>query len=243
MDGYNCSLPGNADMYGLGIRLGFYIQWLAGALAAVLTVESDVVAIRSGLLGFTIAMFTAVVVQTATSTNTIVDIYAALLLCFGFFYLFLPVYIWRIYTGFDIKRDPTRWTAVVASPEFDTLQRSLLLAVSGLKLWFWSTKVLEPNNRPECSEYGFLFYRLELKGYPMRVVNICFDCCMALIFMYGLTSDIFYAAKRQPVQKEERGFLYRHDEERVRRKLIHGGLPEAQEQKKVRLLIFRQCRH
>jgi len=36
-----CSFPGNADLYGLGIRLSFYITWLAGPLASW-TVPSEV---------------------------------------------------------------------------------------------------------------------------------------------------------------------------------------------------------
>jgi hypothetical protein len=192
-------------MYGLGIRLGFYIQWVAGAIASLLQVKSEVAVVRSVLFGFTIAVFVAVVVQTAQSANTTVDIYVTLLLCFGFFYSTLAKYLWRIYIyardkrrdgdetrngGGDQIRDSTIWVVAVASPEFDILQQSLLLAVSGYKLWFWATKVLESKDRPECPKYGFLFYRLELESNTMRFVNICVDCCMLPVLAYELASAI-----------------------------------------------------
>lgn len=189
-------------MYGLGIRLGFYMQWLAGTLAGVLEVESDVVFIRSGIFGFSIAMFVAVVVQIATSTNNTLDIYIPLLLSFGFFYYLLPIHIWTIYRSIRTTSRSKRMTShfrrttVVASTEFDILQQSLLLAVSGLKLWFWTTKVLE-SNRPGCREYGFLFRRLELNADPMRIVNICLDCGMILVLVHQLVSTIIRAAMRR----------------------------------------------
>ncbi|KAK4232991.1 hypothetical protein C8A03DRAFT_19841 [Achaetomium macrosporum] len=205
MDEYTCSLRGNADMYGLGIRLGFYIQWLAGAIAALLRVERDAVAARSAIFGFSLATFVAVVVQTATSTNTAIDIYIPLLLCFGFFYSLPAIHYWTTY--FWRKNDNSlNPTVVVASREFDILQMTLLLAVSGLKLWFWATRVLQSNNRPECLEYGFLFCRLELKDNAMRSVNICIDCGMIFFFIWKLYKMINSSKPLEqalPNEKEE----------------------------------------
>jgi hypothetical protein len=191
---YDCSSPGNSDMYGFGIRLGFYTQWLSGALAAVICgirafderafrdaeprpIDSfDVISARSALFGFTVAVFIAILAQTATRTNTTLDLYISLLLCFGYFYSY-PI---KFFIG---------QTAVRASPEFDILQHSLLLAVHGFKLWFWAAKVLTPTSRPgECQSYGFLFYRLQLKSDIMRFVNIALDSCMVVVFGYFLAA-------------------------------------------------------
>ncbi|KAL6890943.1 hypothetical protein GGI43DRAFT_210699 [Trichoderma evansii] len=189
MNEANCPSE-NADMYGLGIRLGFYLQWLAGALAAVLEVKSDVPSIRFGLLAFTAATFLALIVQIATSNVAAINIYIPLLLCFGYFYMFLPISLYRILICCDINRDVTRHTLVVASPEFDIIQNSLLLAVCAFKLWFWSTEVLMTNNQVGCPEFGFLFCRIRLTATSMRVVNLVLDSLMIITFSYPLGISI-----------------------------------------------------
>ena len=203
MDVLDCSLPGNADMYGLGIRLGFYFQWIAGSLSSLLRIKSDVIAVRSALLGFTIATFIAVIAQTANSANTTVDIYVTLLLCFGFFYSYIAKYFWRISARLTHTPDPTIYTLVVASPEFDLIQRNLFLAVSGFRLWFWARRVLVDDQQPGCAEYGFLFYPLELKSDIMRYVNIALDSCLILIAIYELIAQFYFAAGEEAAPRKE----------------------------------------
>jgi hypothetical protein len=169
MDQASCTSADAKDMYGIGIRLGFYLQWLAGALAALLDVKSDISAIRGSLLCFIFATFLALVVQTANSKNTTVDIYVSLLLCFGYYYSW-PMKIWKPYTR------------LAASKEFDVLQHSLIIAVLGFKLWFWASRVTRP--RKGCRQYGFLFCRLELDSTAMRAINILLDVCTIAVFSY-----------------------------------------------------------
>lgn len=181
-------------MYGLGIRLGFYIQWLAGSLAAVLLVEDDVKGIRSALFGFTLATFLAAVVEAAKqeSNTTIVDIYVSLLLCFGYFYFFLVRAIWRLYLrARKIERDETKLTVLVASPEFDILQMLLLLAVTAMKIWFWATMLTRSSQSHGCPRYGFLFYPYwDLRSFPMGIPNIIIDGLMISPLVYQLRSAV-----------------------------------------------------
>lgn len=188
MDDTSCPSE-NPETYGLGIRLGFYLQWLAGAFAAVLRVKADVGPIRFGLLAFTIATLIAVIVQTSTSDIPMIDIYVPMLLCFGYFYMFIPISAWRIISCCDPTLDPTKWTLVIASAEFDITQQSLLLAVSGFKLWFWTTKVSSANN-PECPEFGFLFCRVNLDALVLRAINIVLDGWMTCFCIVRLVAAI-----------------------------------------------------
>lgn len=174
---------GNSDMYGLGIRLGFYLQWLAGALAALLNIRSDIVAVRSCLFAFTLAVFIAIIVQTTRSpTLTSADIFITLLLCFGYFYS-LP---------FKLLMKNTR---VVASLEFDALQHMLLLAVSGYKLWFWSTGVMHSKNPYNCKEFGFPFRRHKLDSPNVRAFYLVTDC-FVIITVAWMRSRIVYTVGR-----------------------------------------------
>jgi hypothetical protein len=165
----SCTSADAKDMYGIGIRLGFYLQWLAGALAALLQVNGDVSSIRTTLYCFTLATFLALIVQTANAKNNTVDIYVSLLLCFGFFYSW-PIKIFR------------RYTRVTASKEFNVLQHALMFAVAGFKLWFWARRVTRP--QPNCNQYGFLFSRQELDSAGMRTVNLTLDCLLLVALAY-----------------------------------------------------------
>jgi len=41
-----CAIAGNEDMYGLGVRLGFYLQWMASILANALMVRDELQSLR-----------------------------------------------------------------------------------------------------------------------------------------------------------------------------------------------------
>lgn len=191
-----CPLTGNTDMYGFGIRLGFYLQWVAGALAALLMVKPDVAGIRSALFGFSLATFIAVIYRAAKfqSDTAMLDIYISLLLCFGFFYFILPQSVWRLYLwARKIPGDETKRTVLIASPEFDVLQMSLLLAVTAMKIWFWATMIARSRQSHDCPRYGFLFYPyFRLDSLSIGMPNIIID----LIMVFPLVYELMEAVKR-----------------------------------------------
>jgi hypothetical protein len=82
-----CSTPGNPDMYGLGIRIGFYLQWYSAILASSVA-PSEINPLRFSNSLFIAATFLALIIQTARDTLDPIDIYIVSLLIFGFnFYL------------------------------------------------------------------------------------------------------------------------------------------------------------
>lgn len=75
---------GNSDFYGLGIRLGVYLQWLASWLTNTLTPNEagpshDVNSI------FVLAIVVAIITSIASDRIRPVEVYVMLLICFGYF--------------------------------------------------------------------------------------------------------------------------------------------------------------
>ena len=86
-----CSFDADADMYGIGIRLGFYETWFAGILASIFSIDEEGASNRFTMSMFISATFIALIAQTAQKTITPIDIYMALLMTFGYFYFLIPV--------------------------------------------------------------------------------------------------------------------------------------------------------
>ncbi|KAF8855529.1 hypothetical protein BDZ45DRAFT_793307 [Acephala macrosclerotiorum] len=79
-----CSYSGNGDIYGLGIRLGLYLQWFAGWLSGFLEGEGAKasVDILCGHVVFCIAIFLALVTRDPSS-STPLDVVILFFMFFG----------------------------------------------------------------------------------------------------------------------------------------------------------------
>lgn len=84
-------------MYGLGIRIGFYLQPYAGDLASWLAL-SEVDGIRLTNSVFIAATFLALLIQVIVDVSNlqVVKVYVILLLTFDYYLFLVPLYIWRL---------------------------------------------------------------------------------------------------------------------------------------------------
>lgn len=100
-------------MYGLSIRIGFYLQWYAGDLASWLA-PSEVNRIRLTISVFIAATFLALLIQVILKIPSlqVVEIYITLLLTFGYFLFLVLLYVWRMLTGYNPALDPFRFSRV-----------------------------------------------------------------------------------------------------------------------------------
>ncbi|UNI19242.1 hypothetical protein JDV02_005439 [Purpureocillium takamizusanense] len=175
-----CQHDGNPDMYGLGIRLGFYLQWLSLNLAVTLRVHEEIPAIRFTNTSFIAAEFLAVLIQISQATIEPVDIYIVLLLCYGAFLFLAPLYIWRIVTGFEPSLDPTRWPVVEPGILDTQLHYLLLIAVSSFQIWFWAVPA-DTRTANDCATYAFIFAKIPLENKAFRAVNISLYSCLLIL--------------------------------------------------------------
>lgn len=174
-----CGFAGNSDMYGLGIRAGFYLQWYSSILASWIA-RSEVSSMRISNLMFIFATFLAMVIQAGRGSIRPIEIYISLLLTFGGYLYIVPLFLWRAVTGFKPQWDPTRYPPVRMGRLFGTLNFALLLAVSGFQLWFW---IVGTGNLAfdGCPQYGFLFWRLPLDMRGFVTANVVFHTILLFI--------------------------------------------------------------
>ncbi|KAI0840874.1 hypothetical protein F5Y06DRAFT_232222 [Hypoxylon sp. FL0890] len=199
----DCSVEGNTDMYGLGIRLGFYLNWYGGILAHFVAVK-EIKAIQYAIFCFVAATFVAVVVQTARGALTVLDIYITLLLCFGYYFFLIPTFLWRLATCFQARLDPTRWPRVHPGPLFYAAHGILTIAVAIFQLWFWTSEILRSNH---CPYYGFLFERAILSSVTLRIVNIALQSIIILIATLSMVMLLKSLLSDQPDKQSIEGFL------------------------------------
>ncbi|KYK57343.1 hypothetical protein DCS_04352 [Drechmeria coniospora] len=158
-----CIARSRPDMYGLGIRLAVYIQWLAVALFHHIGPES-MSEIR--LLGLILSSSLAIslLLHLAEGGNGIdaAGIYILILLTTGSHLFLVPVYAWRALTCFRPWWNPLAWSGEEQLRIFRIVSFTLILVVSAVAVWFFSTHV--PRLERGCLQFGFFFGKTALDG-------------------------------------------------------------------------------
>ena len=186
-----CAFDGNADMYGIGIRIGFYLQWYGTILASWLA-PSEVPGFRFSISIFIAATFVALLIQIIRDVSSleVVEVYIILLLTFGYYLFFVPLFIWRLLTRCNPAFDPSRYPRVPSGAVFSVLNFLLLVAVASFQLWFWYARVPALDQRT-CQEYGFFFAKERLNKKVFMTVNVVFYllllifCVLILLISLG----------------------------------------------------------
>ena len=186
-----CAIDGNTDMYGIGIRIGFYLQWYGAIIASWLAQSEEVETLRFTITVFIAATFVALIAQVARDVDNldVVEVYIILLLTFGSFLFFVPLYAWRLLTGCDPRFDPTRYPQVHTGPVYSQLTFLLLVAVASFQLWFWFARVPALSQR-DCQEYGFFFAKTRLNGKAFIAINIVFYMLLLISCIVILLIDL-----------------------------------------------------
>ncbi|KAI0400633.1 hypothetical protein F4802DRAFT_475354 [Xylaria palmicola] len=176
-----CAFKGNADLYGLGIRIGFYLQWY-GTIVAEWLAPKEVPNFRSTNTAFITATFIAVIIL--RNSLFMPEIYIVLLLFFGSTIFNLFVFTWRLLTNFDHNWDPTRFKTSKPRGRVASLFWSLLLiAELSFSLWFWAVRIPMLDEEP-CERYGFIFYKVQLNSLGFRILHLAIaSLLMATIFV------------------------------------------------------------
>lgn len=155
-------------MYGLVIRIGFYLQGYAGDLASWLA-PSEVNGLRLTNSVFIAAIFLFLLVHVILdiSNRQVFEVYNILLLTFGYFFSLVPLYIWRILTGYNPALGPFRFPHVPPSQVYSVLNFLLLVAIASFQLWFWFARVLNLDGQV-CDEYDFFIAKITLNEKVLR---------------------------------------------------------------------------
>jgi hypothetical protein len=108
----------NSNMYGLGIRRGFYSQRYSSTPAHP---EIEGLCFTNSL--FVAPTFLALIVPTANGVPSLqpANIYVMLALTFGYYQSLIPLYAWRIMTSGRVSLGPTRWPVVPPTVLYNVL--------------------------------------------------------------------------------------------------------------------------
>jgi hypothetical protein len=181
-----CTFTGNADLYGLGIRIGIYLQWFSGLLANRFHADSvhDILATNTIFL---MALFIALAVFTANETVRAAEIVILLHFCFGS--MFSVYSIW----GFRVRARQASPGQYGKRVEFalagSTLRLCLASSICFYNVWFWFLGIDKFNNEalsdPACHPVGFLFAPVDLFGGVRIFLKIT---AVVIAIIFGLTT-------------------------------------------------------
>ncbi|KAI7777898.1 hypothetical protein LA080_002950 [Diaporthe eres] len=113
---------GNSDFYGLGIRLGIYLQWITTLLAHLFFDESIPGNLELNCV-FLVAVSAGTLVATRAGTIRPAECLVLLHLCFGFIFSILSIWGHRIDMKFSLAGSSFRL--------------ALATAISAYAVWFW----------------------------------------------------------------------------------------------------------
>ncbi|CAN9154635.1 unnamed protein product [Alternaria alternata] len=195
-----CEFSGNSDMYGLGIRIGSYLQWLS-LLIAARYVPSELPGLRTSNAFFTSATFIGLVVETALQDIEITEIYITMLLVFGSQYIWLTAMLWRVFTPSEpesSKSSLMHWFS------FGLVQ----VAQIGFQLWFWIFKVAKFARRENtCQRFGFGFYKFGLTSDGFRIFNILLKAALLVLTVVLFALYARHLSKAKSKKEENRECL------------------------------------
>ncbi|KAI1769142.1 hypothetical protein GGR53DRAFT_528981 [Hypoxylon sp. FL1150] len=173
-DAPTCPIEGNSDLYGLGVRLGLYLQFIALVLARP-SAKRAFDNINISTIAFVLANFIVLIQQTSSR-----DLYApeAYLL----FYLLVPQLVVNMF-GTELKPGKIESRGIIA----------ILLwgAFCFYFTWFWWVG-LDVLKRSTCEdEFGFFFTKVSLRGW-FRTFNKVIWTVSCIVFGVAVARYIFH---------------------------------------------------
>ena len=178
----DCGFDGNPDLYGLGLRLGFYIQ-AAPSTLAIMVLYRETIYIWSSSVAFVLATFAVLLRDTIRNTLKVSEIaIVAWLLSFQVARM-VPLILGIERYGMN----PINQTLLY-------LFSSLTLAGNCYFVWFWNVG-LDSMPRTACEEYAFVFVRVDLRGGFRTFNKVWFNFftavqCLGLLSTCGPLAEL-----------------------------------------------------
>lgn len=150
----DCGFEGNADLYGLGIRLGVYLQWISALCAGQLLPSEVRTSLANTYRWFLLAIFIALVVMIADFPS--IHAPEALIM----FYIYFGGHF-VVLSSADVRLKLRRVRRSASMFKNFTINY-LGVATSSYSIWFWQKGLQMTDTRTECVSYGFLFTKVLL---------------------------------------------------------------------------------
>lgn len=173
----SCGFEGNSDFYGLGIRIGVYLQWITAFLANHLLQSAIETNLETNTI-FLSALFIATVVSTLQDKVQPSELIVLLQLCFGFLFSILSIWGHRTARTGVNKDEKIRFPLMGS---FFRLMLATSLAAYGL--WFWFRGQDQHRQSGSCDDFTFLFARFNAAGNIRSFYQLQSS---VILFFYGI---------------------------------------------------------
>ncbi|KAL4744927.1 hypothetical protein BDW72DRAFT_199128 [Aspergillus terricola var. indicus] len=171
-DPSSCAIIGDGDVYGIGVRLGYYFSWISGLIAVVCGNLKAVRDTRRGVVLVSLAVFIIIVRNTLNGSFALLE-----------WSIVFPMAIWApLFVLF--------WASMI--DQDDAPGAISLLAIMGSVLvthpWIWFTRI-QQGRRPECEVKAFIFVYFDFYNRHFQ----SFEKFLAVIYCLSGCSMIAWA--------------------------------------------------
>ncbi|EEU39212.1 uncharacterized protein NECHADRAFT_43997 [Fusarium vanettenii 77-13-4] len=166
-----CLLPGRPELYGVGIRTAFYIQWL-GSLIIELLSEEHLMDMRFISVFSSAAALTALIIGAAQGKLHPLDVYFLLLFAMGFFLFLIPLRTWQLVTRCQPHLDPFFLSEEDHGVFYNLMTVTILAGNTAMGAWYYTTFL--PRLDRDCWEVVFVLGKVDLenRGYHIKRLRI-----------------------------------------------------------------------
>ncbi|KAH7259973.1 hypothetical protein B0J15DRAFT_593839 [Fusarium solani] len=166
-----CLLPGRPDLYGVGIRTAFYIQWL-GSLIIELLSEEHLTDMRFVSVFSSAAALTALIIGAAQGKLYPLDVYFLLLFAMGFFLFLIPLRTWQLLTRCQPHLDPFFLSQEDHGVFYNLMTVTILAGNTAMGAWYYTTFL--PRLNRDCWEVVFVLGKVDLENRGYVIASAIF---------------------------------------------------------------------
>jgi hypothetical protein len=181
-----CGYVGNSEVYGLGIRVGIYLQWVSSLLCKAFLDDESLRDILNENATFLLAIFLATILLVTDTISGVhnIDVLIMLHIFFGS--------IFTVFFGADIGERIEYFSSLVGI----IFKTGMVTGMAAIGVWFWFYDIHAPVE-PVCSSFAFLFGRVGLYSKHTLLSFKVFSafnlmyCAAFLFFMIGVRFSVF----------------------------------------------------
>ncbi|KAK4251722.1 hypothetical protein C7999DRAFT_27799 [Corynascus novoguineensis] len=173
-----CTIPGNPELYGMGIRVSFYLLWFF-VLVGERCQEQHAQVLRGAELVLAYAVFLGLTIAASGGNLFAAEVYVALLLISTTVYLLVPRHTADLVAW--IRPDFGVGAQRGGCGFIGTVRFLFVLIVIGLHFWFWGTGIESTSidrisrDQSGCApsvQVGFAFGPIDLHNGGFRTMNV-----------------------------------------------------------------------
>jgi hypothetical protein len=201
-----CTVAGDGDLYGIGVRIGLYFQWVAGLLLRNMDGSWRTISqVRTSNMAISTALNLCVAINTVRGVSLSIDYLIVYYLTIALFYSESYNLTSKTTEG-GINPRPRKGYRYILKPDAALVAQNVLFSSTTLfGVWFWLRGVFTLQS-PECHPaYGALLATFELQDGRWRYFAASFGviggAILALILHTHVASLVSENYHNQPVAR------------------------------------------